>query len=148
MLAAAANAGQSGFDGWAVAQWVFNVLIAIAMAYVASKNQKIETLGEEIKKSNEKRIEERFTALRETIGLHLTPLLQRIDDVCGRLKDGDESMRALGDRDQQVELKMVQRIDALKDYIREECASTKDLGELRNEMHKLSETVQRLFRSK
>ncbi|MCC6425118.1 MAG: hypothetical protein IT447_16715 [Phycisphaerales bacterium] len=114
-------------DGLLIGQWVFNLVVTLALAYIGAKNRQVEKLQDEIKMS-----------AKTEIRLQLEPLRQTIDAMVRRMKDGEELFGRMGEKDHQVELKMVNQLSELKDSIRDCYATRSDVANLAAAVDKLS----------
>jgi hypothetical protein len=86
-----------------------------------------------------KLLDERYRAMSHEIAGHVQALVSTVDLMKSRLQDGDEHFEGLDDKAQKLEIAAVGRIDSLKDYMRENLASKRDLERHQESMgHKLA----------
>ena len=128
----------AAMDGWDLAQWGFNILYTVAIAYIASKSRKIEALEEKLEKSAEAHIDQQFKVARAEIQVPLNALAGRVDRVEERLAMGDGNFDKLADRDGQLERMLGQRFEVLKDWIHANCASKEDMRHLEERIDVIS----------
>jgi hypothetical protein len=74
-------------------------------------------------------IDERFRAMSHEMNGHVQGFMTTLDELKERLQEGDGLLRTLGDVDHQLELKTVNRMEQIKDYVRDHCASKGDVKE-------------------
>lgn len=82
-----------------------------------------------------KLVDERFRAMTHEVNNHMQGLINVVDHVKERLQDGDDHFEGLDEKAQKLELAAVSRIDTLKDYMRDNLASKKDLDRHQESMH-------------
>jgi len=83
----------------------------------------------------EKLVDERFRAVSHEVRNVAQSLVNTIEEIKTRLSDGEGTFNALSQTDHQLELKLITRVDQLKDWMRETFAGRGDLKE-----HELSVT--------
>lgn len=132
----------STFDGWSLAQWVFDGIVSLILWYVAKKNREIEKLREELKKSNDKQIAEKFEAQKREMTTHMEPMLKRIDEIVEQLKSLDEDGESLGERNHKLELKFANNLAELNVQIRERMATHDDLLRHETSMSKKVDSIE------
>lgn len=108
------------------AQWAFNILYGIAMAYVVAKTRRIETLETKLEAKQEQEIAQRFAVLKSEIQLPIKQLDTIVGEVRRRLDKGDEAFDGLGERDQRMQIEVLERIGGLKDFIHETFVTRED----------------------
>ena len=111
----------------AVFQLVFSAVVSVSLWRLTAWQRRYEGLEGKLNDATTRLIEERFAAMTRQVDRHVQSFVGVIDEVKQRIVFGDADLRALGERDQRIELTLAARIDLLKDYIRETAASKKDL---------------------
>lgn len=114
-------------DTIAIAQWVFNFLMAAGVAYIGNKTHRIEALETRLAVKTEELVKDRIEAHSSNLKSAIESLATQLQNVVERLKDGEAGFEKLGGRDQAIELAVAGKFDALKDYLRETMATKKDL---------------------
>ncbi len=131
-------------DAATISLWAVNLLVSIAMAIVlyrvAAVTKKFErqedrsdaslkTAETKLHDAATKLIDERFRAMSHEMNGHVHGFVNTLDELKERLSDSDGIFRNLGDADHQNELKTQQRMEQIKDYVRDHCASRGDVRE-------------------
>jgi hypothetical protein len=129
-------------NGMQIAQWVFNGLVTAALAYVAAKNRQISQLKAALKKAAEERIDQKFGSFESACKLTHNLVEQRVEQISSRLAKGEQNFDSLFDSRQKAQLEMAAKIDALKDYIRDHCASKNDVATLSHRIDTLQREPQ------
>ena len=111
----------------AVFQLVFSAVVSVSLWRLTAWQRRYEGLEGKLNDATTRLIEERFAAMTRQVDRHVQSFVDAIDEVKQRIVFGDADVRALGERDQRIELTLAARIDLLKDYIRETAATKKDL---------------------
>lgn len=134
----------SAIDGWSIAQWAFNFIVAIVMAHLARQNQRIDHLQESLRLSAEKQIEDRFVGLTREMTSHLSPLLKAIDATAGRIKESEECLDDLITKDHELEMKMFQRVENLRGWMGQNFASREEQKQIAASMEKIRDKLSNL----
>ena len=108
-------------------QLVFSAVVSISLWRLTAWQRKYEGLEGKLHDATTRLIEERFGGIARQVDRHVESFVLSIDELKQRIHFGDADLRALGDRDQRIELTLATRLDVLKDYIRETAATKKDL---------------------
>ena len=108
-------------------QLVFSAIVSISLWRLTAWQRKYEGLEGKLNDATTRLIEERFGGIARQVDRHVESFVLSIDELKQRIHFGDADLRALGERDQRIELTLATRIDLLKDYIRETAATKKDL---------------------
>src|SRR3954469_12379692 len=111
----------------AVFQLVFSAVVSVSLWRLTAWQRRYEGLEGKLHEATTRLIEERFVGMTGHVDRHVRAFVDAMDEVKQRLVFGDADVRALGERDQRIELTLAARIDLLKDYIRETAATKKDL---------------------
>jgi hypothetical protein len=111
----------------AVFQLVFSAVVSVSLWRLTAWQRKYEGLEGKLHDASARLIDERFAAMTRQVDRHVQGLVVATDELKQRMVFGDADVRALGERDQRIELTLATRIDLLKDYIRETAATKKDL---------------------
>ena len=108
-------------------QLVFSAVVSVSLWRLTAWQRRYEGLEAKLNDATTRLIEERFAGMTRQVDRHVQSFVGAIDEVKQRIVFGDADLRALGERDQRIELTLATRLDLLKDYIRETAASKKDL---------------------
>ena len=108
-------------------QLVFSAVVSVSLWRLTAWQRRYEGLEGKLNDATTRLIEERFAAMTRQVDRHVQSFVDAIDEVKQRIVFGDADVRALGERDQRIELTLATRLDVLKDYIRETAATKKDL---------------------
>ena len=108
-------------------QLVFSAVVSVSLWRLTAWQRRYEGLEAKLNDATTRLIEERFAGMTRQVDRHVQSFVGAIDEVKQRIVFGDADLRALGERDQRIELTLAARIDVIKDYIRETAASKKDL---------------------
>jgi len=126
-------------DWLIVGQWVFNVLLAIGLAYVGAKNRQVENLQSEVKEYAKQQVKGEVSLLASEVRATLAPLQAAIGQINDRLGRGDQALDQLWDGDRQIELKVAGKVDALKDWMRAEFATREAQVQNGEDLRKLAD---------
>lgn len=111
----------------AVFQLAFSAIVSVALWRLTAWQRRYEGVEDRLHDATTSLIDERFRSMSHEVRSHVQGFVIAIDDLKERIQLGDTEVRGLGERDQRIELALAARLDALKDYIRENTASKKDL---------------------
>ena len=128
--------------GVMVVHLIVTISLGVGLYWLGGKARKFEGLENALQKTTEKLIEERLSRITHDFKNHMQPLNLALDEMKLRLKEGEADYRGLGDRDQKIELTLAGKIDALKDYIRENAASKEDLESHEKSMERKVEKIE------
>jgi hypothetical protein len=90
--------------------------------------QVISTLKNNLHETATKLIDERMRAITHELRGHVQGLVNTIDDIKGRLQDGDGTFGELATADHKIELQVVQKIGLLREWMLETFAGKTDLA--------------------
>jgi chromosome segregation ATPase len=108
--------------GLMITQMVLNVVMALALLWVNGKTRRIENLESDLKRTAGELVDQKVGQLRGAIE-HLT---REISSINARLSRGDEAFARANAQDHAQDIRLVTKIDELKDYIRDRCATQDD----------------------
>jgi hypothetical protein len=111
----------------AVFQLAFSAVVSVSLWRLTAWQRKYEGLEGKLHEATTRLIEERFGGVARQVDRHVEAFVAAVDELKQRMVFGDADVRALGERDQRIELTLATRLDLLKDYIRETAATKKDL---------------------
>ena len=111
----------------AVFQLGFSAVVSVALWRLTAWQRQYDGLEGKLHEATTRLIEERFGGMTRQADRHVESFVSALEEIKQRMVFGDADVRALGERDQRIELTLVTRIDLLKDYIRETAATKKDL---------------------
>lgn len=116
-------------DAIAAISLVMDVLMTVGLFYVTAKAKKIDELEDRVHTVTTKLIDERFRAMTHEVMSHVQGFVTTLDEMKSRLEDGDGQLRQLASVDQKIEIQVIERMSALKDWLRDNLASKTDLKE-------------------
>jgi chromosome segregation ATPase len=112
-----------GWDGLHIAVDVMLVigqgLLHRKAKQAEKKAERIEQLEKELKNAARDQIHQFLEAEASGLRASIASLTHEIERHAQRLKEGDGEFDALTDRDHQLELKVGQKIEGVKDYVRD-----------------------------
>jgi hypothetical protein len=108
-------------------QLVFSAVVSISLWRLTAWQRRYEGLEAKLNEASQRLIEERFGGIATHVDRHVRAFVVALDEIKQRMVFGDADVRALGERDQRIELTLATRLDLIKDYIRETAATKKDL---------------------
>lgn len=111
----------------ALFQLVFSAVVSLALLKLTAWQRRYEGIEDRLHEASCRLIDERFRAMTHEVRGHVQSFVLALDELKQRIQSGDAEVRGLGERDQRIELALACRLDTLKDYIRENTASKKDL---------------------
>ena len=111
----------------AIFQLVFSFVVSLTLWRLTAWQRRYEGLEARLHEATTRLVDERFRAMTHEVNSHGQGFLLVLEELKQRVQLGDGELRTLGDRDQKIELALAARLDALKDYIRENAAGRKDL---------------------
>jgi len=126
-----------------IIQFALSIGMAIALAWVASKTRKIETLEEKLEETTSRLVDTKLVAAMAELRITIAGLAEQVKHIAGRLERGDDKFEQLGDGRQTLELRLLSKIGDLKDFVRENCASKGDFDSLSKRFAELQVVVAR-----
>ena len=118
-------------DGFAVSlavfQLAFSAIVSVSLWRVTAWQRRYEGLEGKLHETTTRLVDERFRAMTHEDNSHVQGLVLALEEMKQRVHFADGEFRAMGERDQRIELTVVNKIDLLKDYIRDFAANKKDL---------------------
>jgi hypothetical protein len=111
----------------AVFQLVFSAIVSISLWRLTAWQRRYEGLEGKLHETTTRLVDERFRAMTHEVNSHVQGLVLALEDMKQRIHFGDAEVRGLGERDQRIELSLAGKVDAIKDYIRDNAANKKDL---------------------
>jgi hypothetical protein len=106
---------------------IVDVVMALGLYWVGSKARAMDRVEERLHAITTKLIDERFRAMTHELNSHVQGFVLALDDMKGRLKDGDGMLENLGQMDQRIEIQLIERVSAMKQWFIENLASKADL---------------------
>jgi hypothetical protein len=94
-----------------------------------TSDKKISNLGDALHATTTKLIDERFRGMTHEMMSHVQGFTSALDEMKERLKEGDGELSALGQVDQKIEIQLIERMSAMKQWFIENLASKTDLKE-------------------
>lgn len=117
-----------------IAQWVFNVIVAVLLYRLRRNDEVTDSLKKKVELSDEKQhelvaklVDERFRAMSHEVNNHMQQFLSTIDEMKQRLQEGDGELRVLSERDHGLELKTLNALNDIKLHVVEKAATKEDL---------------------
>lgn len=145
IIAAAVLAMSDGLAvGLAVLQLMFNVVMGVGLAWNAARTRRLDTLERSVGEKAEQLIDQKITNRDARLDAELAALKVQLQSVADRLSRGDNEFDRLGERDHEADLKLLARVDSLKDYIRDNCAGKAELSALSKKVEGLQMALARV----
>jgi hypothetical protein len=127
--AALAPLGMS--DGWSVSlavfQLGFSAVVSVTLWRLSAWQRRYEGMEQKLQEATARLVDERLRANAADAEAHVRGLVVALEELRARIQTGDAEFRAMGERDQRIELAVAAKLDLLKDYIREFAAGKKDM---------------------
>src|SRR3954453_15295974 len=102
------------FDGvtvsMAVFQLVFSAVVSVSLWRLTAWQRKYEGLEGKLHEATTRLIEERFGGMARQVDRHVGGFGGPVDELKQRMVFGDADVRALGERDQRIELTLATRL--------------------------------------
>ena len=121
-------------DAWAVgfpiAVLAIQILHGVLTAVLVTKARRIDTLEADLKEALAAAMQEKLATLRAEQQAPISVLNSSMSHVYLRLNDGETAFRKLREKDTELELKFIQKISELRQFISDTCATKDDLKEL------------------
>jgi hypothetical protein len=111
----------------AVFQLVFSAVASVTLWRLSAWQRRYEGLEAKLQETAARLVDERLRAITHEVNGHVEGLVLALGELQQRMRSGDAEVRAMGERDQRIELAVAGKIDLLKDYIRDFAAGKKDL---------------------
>lgn len=115
--------------GFGIASLVFNALLSLAMWRLNTSQKKTEGLEDLLRKRTEDLIDTRFRELSHEVRGSVGQFMLTLEEVKGRMKESENFFDELGNADHVAEVKRLQHMDQVKDWIRDYTASKADVRE-------------------
>jgi hypothetical protein len=123
-------------DAWLIGFGIFQVLFAAAVSVVLFAQgrvmRRVDTTDERLHELTSKLVDERFRAMTHEINGSVGGFKLTLEELKMRLKEGEETFDAIIRAGHTQELKGLERLEQVKDYIRDQTASRADLREHQN----------------
>lgn len=94
-----------------------------------ARRHEVEAIEQRLHTANDKLIDERFRGMMHDLKGHVAAFQLTLESLTKRLTDGEQSLAKLFDNDHAVEIKSMNRLEQVKDYIRDHTASKADVRE-------------------
>lgn len=136
-------------DGWVIGMWAVQLAVSTAIAIVlagvtrttrkfelqeakferreASREIEVSEMNTKLHDAATKLIDERFRAMTHELNNHVNGFSLALDSMKERLRDGEVAFEKLSERDQKIELAVAGKFDQLKDFLRAELVTSKEL---------------------
>lgn len=113
-----------------------------------TRERQVASLEAKVHETAVKLIDERFRAMTHDLNNHVGHFKLTLDSLANRLADGEQGLGKLVDVDHAMEIKTLNRMEQIKDYVRDTCASKADVREheknVASRLDRLGEKVQGL----
>jgi|GEM_PF-3925344 len=120
-----------------IAQFGFNIIVGIAVTSMNRKTARIDELEAKHESSARELIEQQMaTVTQEFLGV-IGLLKEQVKDIRERLIRGDDDFKDLNKRDYELELKLTNKIELLKEWARDTFASKRHADSLQNQINDL-----------
>jgi hypothetical protein len=127
----------------AVFQLAFSAVVSIVLWKLTAAQRKTEGMETKLGDLTAKLVEERFRGMTHQVNGDVNRFSLTLQTLAEKLKQQDDNVDGLSERDQKIELSMNTKLDGLKDWLRENMASKKDLDKHESGVEHKFEGVQR-----
>jgi DNA repair exonuclease SbcCD ATPase subunit len=117
-------------------QFVFNVIMGFILRRLSQDRHELNVLKSKVEKGDEKAhdlttklVDERLRAATHELNNQMQGLVSAVADFRDKLRDGDAEIGTLQEKHHANELKIVQDIAKLQNYVVEHAASKEDMRE-------------------
>ena len=118
-------------DAWLIGFGIYSLLFSagvfVALGLLTQTLRKMASLETRVTSLAEKIVDTRITGVEKQMDGHVKALVESINGLGLRLKDGDGRFERLSDHDQRLELDMVKNIAEIKQHVTERAATKDDL---------------------
>lgn len=121
---------------------VMSTMTAVGVAWLMTKARRAETVEGRLHDLATKLIDERFRSMTHELHGNVQSFVLTLEELKVRLRESDSGFRGLGERDQKIELTLAEKMDQLKDYIRDTAATKKDLEAHETTMERKVERIE------
>ena len=111
----------------AVFQLSFSAVVSVTLWRLTASQRRYDGLEQRLHETTARLVEERFRAMTHEVNSHVQGLVLALEEMKQRVHFADTEFRAMGERDQKIELAVANKVDLLKDYIRDCAAGKRDL---------------------
>lgn len=94
-----------------------------------TRERQVQALEAKVHETAVKLIDERFRSMTHDLNNHVGNFKLTLDSLAARLADGEDGLGRLVDVDHAMEIKTLNRMEQIKDYVRDTCASKADVRE-------------------
>lgn len=98
-------------------------------ALSAAHRNDVDALEKRLHVTSEKLVDARFQQMTHDLNGHVHNFKLTLDALACRLTDGEAGLTKLVDVDHALEIKTLNRMEQIKDYVRDTCASKQDVRE-------------------
>jgi hypothetical protein len=114
-----------------------NVVVALVLAWIGRKIQRIEKLEEALTAKAEEMIAARFDALADKCAMKHATVNGELARIDRRLENGDAAFGELNHGATEFRVKLVQAVSDLRDFVHESCARREDVEGLKKSIAEL-----------
>jgi hypothetical protein len=141
--------------GMGVVNMVLSVLMGIVLAWFGVRQRRVEAMEHRItalvKESADERhvlttklVDERFRAMTHELGNSGQQLVLAVAELRQRVKEAEAELDGAGERNHKIELTVADKVDQIKDLIREATSKTATRADLEKHESQVSQRDQRL----
>lgn len=120
-------------DAWIIGFNIFQVsfaaLVSLVLWRLGVGQKRVDTTDERLHALTSKLVDERFRAMSHEVNGHVNGFMLTLEELKLRLKETEQTFDQLIRAGHVQEMKGVERLEQVKDYIRDQTASRQDLRE-------------------
>lgn len=117
---------------------VIGILNGIVTLWIAIVVRRVEKLEDRVQCQAKEAIDGHFAAIADRCALKHQMIQQEMGNMNRRLEAGDGHFDTVDEQQKRMELALEARLGALKDFIRENCASRGDVEKLKDNVANLA----------
>ena len=142
MLLPLATLPDAWLVGFGIFQLIFSAFVSIAIMKLSQSQRRYDGLEDKLHDTTTKLVDERFRAVSHKVAETSHSFGLAVAEMKDRIKDIDQVANELQERDQRNELAVVNRLDSLKDWLRNSAANKDDLKSHNDSMARRVERIE------
>lgn len=113
--------------GFGILSLIWSTVMSLALFRLGSAARATETIESRLHTATAALVDTRLLQITATVEQHVKTVTSMVGELKERIREAEDEVGNLGDRDQRIELAVANKFDALKDFLRETVAGKKDL---------------------
>jgi hypothetical protein len=127
----------------AIFQLGFSCIVSVVLWKVTAAQRRNEGMETKLGDLASKLVEERFRGMSHQVNTSVEAFSKTLANLTEHIKEQEQHVDGLGERDTKNELAFAAKLDQLKDWLRDNMASKKDLDKHEGVSNQKFDTVQR-----